>query len=94
LEDRLLSDLRDVFRDVFNSPSMEIQPELAFSSIEDCDSLKRLELIVSVESAFQIQFTTSEAQRLHSVSTLLDLLRARLARRARGSRWPEVPSAE
>lgn len=82
MHDALLTDLREVLRAVFNSPDMEIQPDLTFSAIEDYDSLKRLELIVSVESAFQVRFTTAETNRLDGVPALLDLLQVKVAGRA------------
>ncbi|MGD2114967.1 MAG: phosphopantetheine-binding protein [Acidobacteriota bacterium] len=78
MTDRLLTELRDVFRSVFNSPGMELHPDQALSTMEDCDSLKRLELIVSVESAFQVRFTTAEAAELDEISGFLDLLRSKL----------------
>ena len=52
--------------------------QLTLLDIENFDSLKRIELMVSVESAFRVRLKSSEMSKVEHVSTLIELLRAKL----------------
>lgn len=79
----LLAPLQDVFRDVFDDPELTIGETTDASAVEDWDSLMHINLIVAVEKAFAIRFTTGEIAKLkrpgENVGSLLALIRDKRA---------------
>lgn len=67
-------DLQEVFREVFDDDTIEIMPEMTAADIEDWDSLAHVELIVAVEKAFSMKFTTQEIKALKNVGDFMDLI--------------------
>ena len=73
------AELQDVFRQVFNRPELEIAEETTADKVKGWDSLKHIELIVSVESRFRVRFKTAEVAKLNNVGDLIRVLAERLA---------------
>jgi acyl carrier protein len=77
------SDLREklagVFRSVFDDPSLTVRDETRASDVDGWDSLAHVDLIVAVEKAFGVRFTTKDVQGLACVGDLVALI----ARRSR-----------
>ena len=55
-----------------------VTPQLAAKDVDGWDSLTHIRLILSVEKAFKIKFTTSEIGNLENVGDLVALIRARV----------------
>jgi acyl carrier protein len=72
-----LSHLNQVFRDVFEDDEIEITRATTAQDIEGWDSMMHVTLLVNVEKAFGVKFTSSEVARLKSVGDLVDLIDAR-----------------
>lgn len=68
------SDLQKVFREVFEDDTIEITNDMTAADIDDWDSLAHVELIVAVEKAFQLKFTTMEIKGLQNVGDFIDLI--------------------
>jgi acyl carrier protein len=69
--------LTQVFREVFDSPELEIGESTTAQQVPGWDSLAHVDLIVSVEKAFGISFTTKEVMSLANVGDLLHLIERR-----------------
>jgi acyl carrier protein len=69
--------LTDVFRDVFDDPSLEISASTTASDVEGWDSLTNINLIVAAEKAFAVSFTTKDVKALASVGDLIRLIASR-----------------
>jgi acyl carrier protein len=69
--------LEEVFRDVFESPTLEIGDSTTAQDVPGWDSLTHIDLIVAVEKAFGISFTTREVMGLANVGDLLILIERR-----------------
>ena len=69
--------LTDVFHDVFDEESIELTPELTAKDVDGWDSLTHIRLILTVEKAFKIKFSTSEIGKLENVGDLAALIKAR-----------------
>jgi acyl carrier protein len=52
--------LNEVFRDVFDDPALRISEEMTAKNVNGWDSLNHINLVVAVERAFGIKFTTKE----------------------------------
>ncbi len=73
-ENEVRTKLNEIFRDVFDDESIEITPGMTAADVEAWDSLSHINLIVAVEKAFAVRFTTSEVQALKNVGDFLALI--------------------
>ncbi len=73
-----LSRLQEVFADVFEQPELQIAESTSASDIAAWDSLMHVGLMVRVESAFNVRFTSRQ---LAQISTVGDLVQAIEAQR-------------
>ena len=76
MSDRL-ERLNKVFREVFDDDELEITRQTTAEDVEGWDSLMHVTLIVNVEKAFKIKFSSSEVAALQDVGGLIDLIDAR-----------------
>ena len=77
-EAQIYSRLTGVFNDVFDDETIEITPQLAAKDVDGWDSLTHIRLMLSVEKAFKIRFTTAEVGKLENVGDLVALIRERV----------------
>jgi acyl carrier protein len=75
MEDRLKR-LNQVFQDVFDDDELNVTPQTAAKDIEGWDSLMHVTLVVNVEKAFKVKFSSSEVASLQNVGDLLSLIEA------------------
>jgi acyl carrier protein len=69
--------LADIFQEVFDEDSIRLSPELSAKDVDDWDSLTHIRLILTLEKAFKIKFSTSEISKLENVGDLVALIEAR-----------------
>jgi len=72
-----LSRLNEVFQNVFEDEDLEINRETTANDIEGWDSMMHVTLMINVEKAFKVKFTSSEVASLKSVGDLVDLIETR-----------------
>lgn len=58
--DALTEKLTGVFRDIFDSDSLTLRDDMVAADVEDWDSLNHVKLVVAIESAFGVKFSTRE----------------------------------
>jgi acyl carrier protein len=75
-EAQIYSRLAEIFEDVFDEETIEITPELSAKDVDGWDSLTHIRLILTIEKAFKIKFSTSEIGRLANVGDLVSLIKA------------------
>ena len=80
MSDDVLTTLERVFREVFNAPGLTLHERMTAHEVKGWDSLKHVELMLSVETAFGIRFKTAEMASLENVGALLAKLRQKLGR--------------
>jgi acyl carrier protein len=76
-EPRIYARLGEVFQDVFDEDSIKVTPELSAKDVDGWDSLTHIRLILTIEKAFKIKFSTSEIGKLQNVGDLVTLIKAR-----------------
>jgi acyl carrier protein len=76
-EKQIYAKLGEIFEDVFDEDSIEITPELSAKDVDGWDSLTHIRLILTIEKAFKIKFSTSEIGKLENVGDLVTLIEAR-----------------
>lgn len=69
-----LRKLQDVFQDVFDDDELVISRETTADDVEDWDSLQHVALVVNVEDAFGVKFTSLEVAGLENVGEWVDLI--------------------
>ena len=76
-EAQIYDRLTEIFKDVFDEDSIRATPTLSAQDVDGWDSLTHIRLILTVEKAFKIKFSTSEIGKLEKVGDLVALIRAR-----------------
>jgi acyl carrier protein len=72
-----LERLNQVFQHVFNYNELIINRQTSAKDVEGWDSLMHVTLIVNVEKAFNVKFSSSEVASLKDVGDLIDVIDAR-----------------
>lgn len=66
--------LNEVFRDVFDEETIQVNDSTTANDIEDWDSLEHINLIVAVEKSFEIKFTMGEVTGMKNVGAMVDII--------------------
>lgn len=64
--------LNQIFRHVFDDDSIEIEPSMTTGDIEGWDSLSHVNLIMAIETGFNIRFSQKELLTFRQVGDLLE----------------------
>ena len=78
-ENAIWTKLSDVFRDTFDDDALMINRNTTAADVADWDSLRHIQLLVAVEKAFGIRFSTAEVAGLANVGEMVDLISRRLS---------------
>ena len=71
--------LNEVFRDVFDDETIEVNDTTTANDIEDWDSLEHINLVVAVEKCFGIKFNMGEVAKLKNVGEMTDLILGKIS---------------
>jgi acyl carrier protein len=74
-DEALLSDITDIFRDLFDNDDLVITPEYSRKDNEDWDSMNHLNLIFALESKFKIKFGVVDIEEIQSVADIIRLVK-------------------
>lgn len=76
-EQQIYARLTEVFHDVFDEDDLVVGPELSARDVDGWDSLTHIRLILTVEKAFSVKFSTTEIGKLQNVGELVALIKSR-----------------
>lgn len=76
-EAQIYERLTRIFQDIFDNDLIFVTPELSGKDVDGWDSLTHIRLMLTVERAFKIKFSTSEIGNLKNVGDLVALIKAR-----------------
>jgi acyl carrier protein len=71
--------VQHVFREVFDNDNLTVQRDTQAKDVAGWDSLNHITLIMSLEEAFKVKFTTREVMGFQNVGEMMDCLRGKLA---------------
>ena len=71
--------LNQIFCEVFDDDDIKIAPEMTANDVDGWDSLSHVNLIVAIESKFDIRFTQKELLTFKNIGNLLESIRGKLA---------------
>lgn len=69
--------LNDIFCDVLDLDEVELTDSSRADDIEEWDSLSHIQLIVAIEKAFQVKFTSLEIMKWNNVGEMIDSIIAK-----------------
>lgn len=69
--------LNEIFRDILDNDEIELQDETTANDIEEWTSLTHIQLIVEIEKAFSLRFTSEEILEWNNVGEMVDSIIAR-----------------
>ena len=70
--------LEAIFRSVFKDESFTLSDSITADTMHGWDSLKHVNLIMALESEFEVKFRLSEFEKLTSVATIRETLQRKL----------------
>ena len=77
-EPQIYQRLTEIFQDVFDEDSIEVTPKLSADDVDGWDSLTHIRLILTIEKAFKIKFSTSEIGKLENVGDLVAMIQGKV----------------
>ncbi|NLK71143.1 MAG: acyl carrier protein [Clostridiales bacterium] len=66
--------LTEIFRDIFDDDSIEINSETSAADIEDWDSLEHINLISAVEKTFKMRFSMKQVSTMKNVGEMVSII--------------------
>jgi acyl carrier protein len=76
--DKISEKLLEVFKTVLEEPNFEYIPTTSMGSLESWDSFAQINLIIEIESTFEIEFDSEEIGILLSVEAIEGAVRLKL----------------
>jgi acyl carrier protein len=76
-ESAIYARLTEIFQNVFDDDLITATPALSAKDIGGWDSLTHVRLMLTVERAFKVKFSTSEINKMQRVGDLVTLIKAR-----------------
>lgn len=77
-QEEIYKKLNEIFTEVLDNEDLEITAESSANDIEEWDSLSHIQLIVAVEKAFNVKFTSREIMKWNNVGEMVDSIVAKL----------------
>lgn len=76
----IFSKLNEIFIDVLDLDEVELTDETSANDIGEWDSLSHIQLIVAIEKAFKIKFTSLEIMKWRNVGEMVNSMEEKLSR--------------
>ena len=70
----MLDKIKESFNEVLNAPLEKVTIETTIDNLHEWDSMKHMELIMSLENKFDITFEINEIVELNSVKKIIDTI--------------------
>ncbi len=77
MHDELYQQLTPIFQEVFSNPALQISSETSSKDIEGWDSFAHINLMMTIEEAFKVKFTTKELGELSRVGDLVRVIESK-----------------
>jgi acyl carrier protein len=76
--------LNEIFCEVFDDDDIKIEPEMTANDVDGWDSLSHINLIVTIETKFDIRFSRKELLTFKNVGDLLNSIEKKVAEKTAG----------
>lgn len=78
MSSKVISQIEQIFQQVFNNPEIAITRETTAEDIDGWDSLNHIRLIISIEMELGITFDSNEVAELTNVGDLIDYIESQI----------------
>lgn len=76
--EEIYEQLNEVFRDVFDDDTIEVNDQTTSRGIEDWDSLEHINLIAAIETQFGMKFTMGQVVTMKNVGEMVDIISSQI----------------
>ena len=76
--EEIYEQLNEVFRDVFDDDTIEVNDQTTSRDIEDWDSLEHINLIAAIETQFGMKFTMGQVVNMKNVGEMVDIISSQI----------------
>ena len=76
--EKIYEGLNEIFRDVFDDDSLVVTETTTAADIEEWDSLANINIIVSIESEFNVKFNMDEISSMKNVGEMAKIISERM----------------
>ena len=76
--EEIYEQLNEVFRDVFDDDTIEVNDQTTSRDIEDWDSLEHINLIAAIETQFGMKFTMGQVVTMKNVGEMVDIISSQI----------------
>ena len=76
--EEIYEQLNEVFRDVFDDDTIEVNDQTTSRDIEDWDSLEHINLIAAIETQFGMKFTMGQVVTMKNVGEMVDFISSQI----------------
>ena len=76
--EEIYEQLNEVFRDVFDDDTIEVNDQTTSRDIEDWDSLEHINLIAAIETQFGMMFTMGQVVTMKNVGEMVDIISSQI----------------
>lgn len=70
--------LTEIFRDIFDDDTIELQETTSSEDIDGWDSLEHINIVVAVEQTFSIKFTMDEVTGMKNIGEMVEIIMSKL----------------
>jgi len=74
----LLDRLNEIFCEVFDDDDIKIAPEMTANDVDGWDSLSHVNLIVAIETKFNVRFNQKELLKQRNVGDLMAVIQRKM----------------
>jgi acyl carrier protein len=78
MNNQLLPQLQEIFRSIFENPSLELTSTTSAKEIPNWDSMNHVSLISEIESYFDVEFDLDDLIEMNNVASILNSLSIKL----------------
>ena len=76
--EEIYEQLTEVFRDVFDDDTIEVNDQTTSRDIEDWDSLEHINLIAAIETQFGMKLTMGQVVTMKNVGEMVDIISSQI----------------
>ena len=76
--EEIYEQLNEVFRDVFDDDTIEVNDQTTSRDIGDWDSLEHINLIAAIETQFGMKFTMGQVVTMKNVGEMVDIISSQI----------------